>query len=406
MLIPPPVDLTEYQPTRNIELNEAEIAVLRKVPGLTITSSGNANLFDLTPGSAVGAVVLDHRVFHIRPKIPIARLFFLLSYSVNPSDWSCEPLDLKPDASVLEAIVPGFIWHIRRAFVRGLLRGYRTEEAALVGVRGRILMDEQLRRQLGRLPPVECRFDEFTEDIEENRLIRAAVNSLKRINIRNDAVRRSLSLFEHVLDAVTLVHYDPRRLPAVAFTRINRHYQSAILLSKVILAAASPEFVAGRIPSSAFLVDMNVIFENFVWVALREALGLSEAVFPQGCSGRSLYLDEDRRVSVEPDLSWWERTGCVFVGDVKYKRVQVSGIKHPDLYQLLAYAVSAGLPEGLLIYAAGEAEAARHVVTGLRKQLRVVTLDLTAAPEIILRRVRVIAGQIREMRASRGGGAG
>jgi 5-methylcytosine-specific restriction enzyme subunit McrC len=398
MVTPLPVELIEYQPTRNIALSEAEIAALRKVPGLIISSSGKANLFDLTPGSVVGAVALDHRVFHIRPKIPIDRLFFLLSYSVNPSDWSCELLELKPDASVLEAIIPGFVWHIRRAFVRGLLRGYLPQEAALVGVRGRIRVGEQIRRRLGRFPPVECRFDEFTEDIEENRLIRAAINSLRRLNIRNEAVRRSLLLFEHVLDGVQSVHYDARRLPAVTFTRINRHYQSAVLLSKVILAATSPEFVAGRIPSSAFLVDMNVIFENFVLVALREALGLSEAVFPQGCNGRSLYLDEDRRVNLKPDLSWWHRMGCVFVGDAKYKRVEISGIKHADLYQLLAYTVSARLSDGLLIYAAGEAEAARHVVTELRTQLHVVTLDLCAAPEIILRRVRVIAEQIRQMR--------
>ena len=31
----------------------------------------------------------------------------------------------------------------------------------------------------------------------------------------------------------------------------------------------------------------------------------------------------------------------MLVGDLKYKRVNVEGVKHPDLYQLLAYATAA-----------------------------------------------------------------
>ena len=40
--------------------------------------------------------------------------------------------------TLVEAIVPGFVAQVRRAFARGLLRGYRLEEATLPGVRGRI----------------------------------------------------------------------------------------------------------------------------------------------------------------------------------------------------------------------------------------------------------------------------
>ena len=46
--------------------------------------------------------------------------------------------------------------HARRAFSRGLLHGYRTEEEALYTVRGRIRFDEQIRRRFGIPLPVEC----------------------------------------------------------------------------------------------------------------------------------------------------------------------------------------------------------------------------------------------------------
>ena len=69
---------------------------------------------------------------------------------------------------------------------------------------------------------------------------------------------------------------------------------------------------------------MNGVFEDFVVVALREVLGVSERAFHKGARGRELYLDSDRRVSLEPDISWWE-AGCAFVGDVKYKALSTAG---------------------------------------------------------------------------------
>jgi hypothetical protein len=83
---------------------------------------------------------------------------------------------------------------------------------------------------------------------------------------------------------------------------------------------------------------------------------------------------------------------------VKYKRVTADGVKHPDIYQLLAYTAAADLPSGLLVYAAGEAEQAVHRVVHLGKTLEVRTLDLEGPPEEILAAIAEIAVRIRQMR--------
>jgi len=143
---------------------------------------------------------------------------------------------------------------------------------------------------------------------------------------------------------------------------------------------------------------MDTVFEDFIAVALREALGLSERVFPQGAHGRKLRLDKAEAVRLRPDLSWWDEGGCVFVGDVKYKRVVANGIEHPDLYQLLAYTVAARLPGGLLIYAAGEADGRIHEVPYADKKLEVVPLSLSGTPEEILEAIEGLAGRVRRLR--------
>ena len=69
-----------------------------------------------------------------------------------------------------------------------------------------------------------------------------------------------------------------------------------------------------------------------------------------------------------------------------------------DLYQLLAYVTALDLPGGLLVYAAGEAEAASYQVRHSDKQLEVAALDLGGALADVLGRVGDVAARIAELR--------
>ena len=77
-----------------------------------------------------------------------------------------------------------------------------------MGVRGRIRFDDQVRRRFGILLPVEVRFDDFTEDILENRLLKAALAVLGTLRLRSESSRQSLRRFNHVLDLVSLQTYN------------------------------------------------------------------------------------------------------------------------------------------------------------------------------------------------------
>lgn len=201
-------------------------------------------------------------------------------------------------------------------------------------------------------------------------------------------------------DEVATVEYDRGRLPTRTWTRLDQHYRPAVGLAELILRSTSLELAHGAISSAIFLLDMNAVFEDFVVVALREALGLGPGQFPQGASGRRLALDEAGAVGLAPDLSWWQDGAPVFVGDVKYKRILAPGIRHPDLYQLLAYTVATDLDAGLLVYARGEGEPVEHVVVHAGKRLEVVSLDILGAPEQVLAEVVALAARVRAHRRS------
>ena len=114
-------------------------------------------------------------------------------------------------------------------------------------------------------------------------------------------------------------------------------------------------------------------------------------------------LDEAGAVRLEPDISWWHGGRCDFVGDLKYKRTDYRRVPHADLYQLLAYTIAADLPEGLLVYAQGEASQTVHEIRHVGKRLEVMAVDLSGSPEQILDRVADVAARIRSIRLSRPG---
>ena len=120
-------------------------------------------------------------------------------------------------------------------------------------------------------------------------------------------------------------------------------------------------------------------------------MGLTKRSFPQNADGRRVRLDEAERVVLKPDISWWQGRRCCFVGDVKYKKTNAAGIKHADLYQLLAYTVATDLPNGLLIYAAGEDEPRTHEVKFAGKTLQVVALNLAGGPDEVLEQIQNVA---------------
>lgn len=390
--------LREHQLTRGVPLTNRERDALIRVRDVLVTPTAVDGAYDVRPGSTIGSLSIDGRTVLIRPKIGFERALFLVSYSIDRAAWSDDEATHAQADRIVDAIASAFARLAARALRRGVLQGYRATEDSLHTVRGRIRVADQLRIRLGIVPPIEVAFDEFTVDIVENRLLRSALHVLRRAGVRSAAVAEKLRAVETHLDEVELVEFDARRLPEVTYTRLNIHYRPALELARHILAASSYELESGDVKTSGFVIDMNRAFEDFVVVALREALGVSDYKFPQGVRSR-LWLDQARRVELWPDLSWWDGDRCTFIGDVKYKKTDAEG-ESPDLYQLLAYVVAADLDAGLLVYAAGEERPTTHIVHLLGRRLIVRALSLTGSPDEILAEIDALAKAVRRLRRS------
>ena len=136
--------------------------------------------------------------------------------------------------------------------------------------------------------PVEVRYDDFTEDVLPNRLVRAAAERLGRMRIRSSSSRAALAWIDGTLENVALVEYSRHAVPDVVFNRLNGHYREVVALARLILRHATIETGRGAGRAPGFLMDMNRVFQEFVTRALREALGLSDRTFLSDSGIRSV----------------------------------------------------------------------------------------------------------------------
>jgi 5-methylcytosine-specific restriction enzyme subunit McrC len=353
-----------------------------------------AGLWWMRAAGMVGVARIADIEIWVRPKVSIERLLFLLGYAKNPHTWRDEMADVEARDDLVPALAQTLGRQSERALQQGLLQGYRVCEEAAPVLRGRLREADQLRRRFGVPLPLEIRYDEFTVDIAENQLLRAAAERMLRVPRVDLAARRRL---RHVLslltDASALVRGQP--LPTWQPSRLNIRYHSALRLAELVLRGTSVEHIRGTVAVNGFLLAMPRLFEDFVTVALTEEL--------RRYGGRvdkpTVFLDEARLVRMIPDLVWWRAGAPAAVVDAKYKAEKPAGFPDADLYQMLAYCTALNLPRGHLVYARGNEQPARYVVRHCGVEIVCHALDLDRPPPVLLEQVQRIAQEIADFRA-------
>ncbi|MFD8648764.1 McrC family protein [Streptomyces mirabilis] len=395
------IELVEHAPALSVALSDAVGRALAAGDIVDAVPDPYASgRWSLRAGSKVGAVTVTvpgenmPLTLRITPKVSVARLFFLLGYSLAPkSGWRDGEVEVTEHRDLLPALAHAVERQVDRGLRQGLLQGYRaTEESALV-VRGRIREAEQIRRRFGAMLPLEVVYDEFTTDIAENRILRTAVDRLLRLpGVPGDVRRRLLHQRARLADVTPVVR--GQRLPAWQPTRLNARYHHALHLAQVVLDGSSAEHAPGGLRIDGFLFDMNKLFEDFVTVALRESFrGTGHTARTQDPH----HLDEAAEIRMKPDFVLYGSNGtpCAVV-DAKYKAEKRGGFPDADLYQMLAYCTALGLREGHLVYAKGNASHAAHQVRHAGIVIHQHALDLDQEPAGLLADIDSVAQRLAD----------
>jgi 5-methylcytosine-specific restriction enzyme subunit McrC len=382
------IRLQEWKPSE-LALDAQELAELQAIPA-KLTIQPDRGRYIVTPQSIVGAATTSRLHVVIEPKLAIERVFFLLGYARKLR--FAAPTTLAAREGIVEPYVTMFLDVLQRAMRRGLAMSYVSREEALPTVRGRVRFADQLRRRFALPLPVEVGYDDYTVDTEANRLVKAALRRIERLRLRDTHLRRRTAEALTSFDGVDDVNFDPRRLPKFTYTRLDERYRPVLELAALLVQNTSVELHPGGASTSSVMFDMNTVFEDFVAASIGDELRVILPPNYRWRQGKSIALDEEHRVRPEPDLSLWDGSRCVFVGDAKYKETEQGEVG--DIYQLLAYCSATGLDEGLLLYAEKPSGPTVHRVVRGGPQLRVETVDVTTPVDQLRGRCHVLALEI------------
>jgi len=432
---PPTVTLREWE-TRRLELTRWQAGRLQDTPWLSVTPDPEDGYWIVTAKQWVGGFTLDELRVIVRPKINPQNLFLLLEVGLPPDAWLPEAMEYAETDDLLSALISFFARTAETTIARGHYHSYRHEEADLLALRGRLDFQRQFRRG-GLLVPMACSYDDFTADVAENRYLKAAMRQATRVAGVPLEDRRRLMRLLVALEDVADVPVDADDIDRINFTRLNDHYLPVIRLARLILANLTLQDQHGDTIASAFMLDMNNLFERFVTERLRAELSGRLEVEGQARSS----LDTGRRVSIRPDLEFKRHGVRVGVADIKYKlrdtdETSVSTdtsepaspsyagsevwASNADYYQLLAYATALDHLTGTLIYcvdASQDQNGGTETATGLPttevgtgrmaqlahsmievknagKELHVVGIDLSSSPNDIQQQIATLADHL------------
>lgn len=383
------VELPEYGETR-LSCSLAVADRMHQDGHVSVSPTGRAGEYKLRARHKVGVLRYDDVEVRISPKLPISRLLYLAGFHNDPTAWRSIETLLDDVDDPLSAVAHALTHHAQVALNPAPLQGYVTHERADRSVRGRIYFDRQLSRQKGLLTPIELRFDEYELDIAENRVLKAALLLIRRLPLD-----RSLSgIVRHQLGVLDTVRPWPAGVPVpeFSFNRLNQRYRSALAVARLVLNRQSLEFVQRRTRGTAFLFNMNSVFERYLEVALRRAMAeAGGSVVGQ----HRVHLDHGHQLAMKPDLTWWMGGACRAVIDAKYKRAVNADYPNVDAYQMLAYCTRLGLERGFLVYAdMGGAEPSRSVVRNVGVEIVAAAIDLGGSIDDLDRSVQSLADEI------------
>ena len=337
-------------------------------------------------------------------RIPVRNLWLLMLYASDLFRLRGKDragLEENPDdlPDLIAEFLAGAVSERQR---RQLSLGYRTREAALNRVRGRIDMLATERSQLLSRGLVACRFGVLTIDTPRNRFVRAALEAISRLVRRQKLAHRCRKLANDMKAmGVSGVPPTRRQMSTDRFGRHDADDRYMVAAAKLAFELALPTEGAG-----ANVLPLPNREEQWVRRLFERAVGgfYQVVLSPDGW-----------RVSTGRMLNWqieWSTAGVAsilpkmktdivlehppsdrrIVVDTKFNAILTSGwyrdktLRSDDLYQIYAYLRSqvgrgdslADCAEGLLLHpSVGESVDETAVIQGHR--IRFATVDLAAS---------------------------
>lgn len=247
---------------------------------------------------------------------------------------STSDLKIKPN-SVLDLYFEIFIKEVEYLIHCGLTKQYRKKEGNVTALKGSLQFGKQIQFNLTHKERFYVKHTTYDVEHKLHFILYKTIKLLKQINT-NGALHSSIATLQLHFPEMPDIKVTEATFDKLVYNRKNQHYQKAIAIAKLILLHYHPDISKGRNNVLALMFDMNMLWEQFIYVSLRK----EKECFTKVKAQTSKYFwkpDNGRRTSIKPDIVIETKSHGNVVLDTKWKNLNGFNPSPDDLRQMYVY---------------------------------------------------------------------
>lgn len=392
--------LREREPREcRLRRDEVDFLLARHRGHVEVVPTRERGRYRLTPLGHVGTILTPSCRLVIRPKIPLANLFFLLGPSA-PLPFLGERVDGAAAPELLDLLGLRLAQLLAERVAAGLHRGYAERSTTGPYLQGRLDVPQQQRTTPARKETIPSVWEEFTADVPCNQVPRAVAERVLLSPFVSDPVRAALRTALVGYAGIGPTPLDANALARAAPDRRTEAYRPLYDLCCLLAdGLASPE-AAGPATGPAFLLDMERLFEGHVIRHLRAAFAEDSSV---EVGAQVTWTVARPGLTMRPDVVLSRAGRPRVVLDMKWKEIEDTAPPTDDVYQVLAYAAALGAPHAALVYPGRRDRSVTYRLAETPRTLTVRTSRVVGRRDRLERGVQRLIAWARRRLAERDG---
>ena len=239
--------------------------------------------------------------------------------------------------SLFDILFEQYLIEVEGLFHKGIIKKYIKTERNNGSLKGKLLVHENLQKNIIHKERFYTAFDEYTVDNLWNRIIYNGILKLAD-KVSNPLLRAKAKEIEYAFPDWRTQKIESNDFDKLQYSRNSQHYKPAIELAKLILLDMNPITSKGDNQVISLFYDMNLLWESWLLATLKNSYKDNNEVKIIGKKVRTFWESKEHSLKkvLETDILI-SRNDVNIVLDAKWKIPKANTPDDGDIKQMFAY---------------------------------------------------------------------